>query len=388
MKVSGLREDVHEGQRIVGVFEVKDRMVTVDSSGLLAVWDTDVERRKLNSLKLECRTFHIPQKPQWVQAIDGRLWTSYSPPASKGTPVAGLLRVLGFDKGLEVVSEPDLIFMGHVGGIISVWERKRIRFLYSHQVSTDSVTSLLGPARFLWVGCERMDFFGKTGQLNVAFFSWNVDGIDPIHLATGSSANQTLLVDFLTSAQQPDIVHFGFQEMIDLSSLTLAVGILIRFVLEDSSFCFINCHLASGQKHPKERERDIIAILDTRSRFPRPSAATRSAYVSRGDGTQVADHEQTFFCATYDTSKKQRTPSWCDRILYRSEPTTKITPVLYRRYEADISDHRPISASFTCQVKSVDRERREKVYKTVLREWAKVRQSLLEEARSYYPLDF
>lgn len=192
--------------------------------------------------------------------------------------------------------------------------------------------------------------------------------------------------------------------------------------MEDSSLCFINNHLASGQKHPVERTRDIIEILERRSHFPWPTSSTRLAFVGCGDGTQVADHELTFFAgpsssegaellisisynsgdlnfrinlpreqvisavargdgaallpfdqlkielaqnpsfrlrsfleapllldstykydhgtATYDTSKKLRVPSWCDRILYRSEPQAKITPLEYLRYEADISDHR------------------------------------------------
>lgn len=44
--------------------------------------------------------------------------------------------------------------------------------------------------------------------------------------------------------------------------------------------------------------------------------------------------------AIYDTSEKKRVPSWCDRILYRSEAKDTIKALSYRRYEADISDHR------------------------------------------------
>ena len=72
-------------------------------------------------------------------------------------------------------------------------------------------------------------------------------------------------------------------------------SIMIRFVLEDSSLCFINSHLASGQTHPIERTRDIIEILEQKSHFPVPNPSTRLAYVGMGDGSQVADHELTFF---------------------------------------------------------------------------------------------
>lgn len=42
----------------------------------------------------------------------------------------------------------------------------------------------------------------------------------------------------------------------------------------------------------------------------------------------------------YDTSAKQRTPSWCDRILWKSSRQASVNCVAYGRYEADVSDHR------------------------------------------------
>ncbi|KAJ9084583.1 hypothetical protein DSO57_1023027 [Entomophthora muscae] len=52
----------------------------------------------------------------------------------------------------------------------------------------------------------------------------------------------------------------------------------------------------------------------------------------------------------YDTSDKRRCPAWCDRILYRG---TSLEATDYNRSECNVSDHRPISASFTCLVKTV-----------------------------------
>jgi hypothetical protein len=35
-----------------------------------------------------------------------------------------------------------------------------------------------------------------------------------------------------------------------------------RFVIGDSSICFINCHLAAGQHHVRSRNADVIAMLE------------------------------------------------------------------------------------------------------------------------------
>lgn len=55
----------------------------------------------------------------------------------------------------------------------------------------------------------------------------------------------------------------------------------------------------------------------------------------------------------YDTSKKQRIPSWTDRILWyhddeksKGETSQYLTPILYERRESLFSDHRPVSAYF------------------------------------------
>lgn len=107
----------------------------------------------------------------------------------------------------------------------------------------------------------------------------------------------------------------------DVDLENLQGSILTRFVLEDSSFCFINSHLTSGQKKPMERTRDIIEIMEN-ARFPRPSSSsTRLAYVFRGDGTQVSDQELVFYCGELSESYLATYPF--NVLIYRTSAITR-----------------------------------------------------------------
>jgi hypothetical protein len=56
----------------------------------------------------------------------------------------------------------------------------------------------------------------------------------------------------------------------------------------------------------------------------------------------------------------------------------------YRRYEANVSDHRPISAGFRATVKSIDQEARATVKSQVQESWRERELSLLFEAQEFY----
>ncbi|GAA5868253.1 hypothetical protein JCM1840_005613 [Sporobolomyces johnsonii] len=378
---------------------------------------------------------------------------------------------------------------------------------------------------------QNVESYCDFQPLKIGIFTWNVDGANPDELNTTGPVNKNLLGSFLTSLDEPDLFTFNFQELIDLSDLTLAArtvlfatknhdvtgryrhwhavlceavakhlgadyeyvdevklvglytimfarksvkhkirdvapcrikngfdaeygnkgSVMLRLVIEDSSFCFINSHLSSGKSHPAERERDLIEIFDSGPKFPRSSSCTRLAYVGGGDGTQISDCEIVFFSgdlnfridlpreqvlstlahsptavhdllphdeltralsnpsfrlrkekeapiffpptwkydhfsSTYDSSSKQRTPSWTDRILWRSsEREESVKALSYGRYEADISDHRPVSASFEVEAKKIDMVREEAAYRDAVHDWAGVEEGLLQTARTYYP---
>ena len=51
------------------------------------------------------------------------------------------------------------------------------------------------------------------------------------------------------------------------------------------------------------------------------------------------------FTDRYDASEKQRTPSWCDRILWRTDKEKDVKCLFYRQFDADMSDHKVRMAS-------------------------------------------
>jgi hypothetical protein len=82
-------------------------------------------------------------------------------------------------------------------------------------------------------------------------------------------------------------------------------AIVARFTVDDSSICFLNCHLAAGQSQKVARNMDVAAILEEKAVFPMSATDSDShngdfvSYVGGGDGSMVLDHELCFVSASY-----------------------------------------------------------------------------------------
>lgn len=69
-------------------------------------------------------------------------------------------------------------------------------------------------------------------------------------------------------------------------------AIIIRFMIDDTSLCFFNCHLAAGQSQVQSRNNDITAILEAPILPQERDPSVRiDSYTGGGDGTMVLDHE-------------------------------------------------------------------------------------------------
>tara|TARA_B100000780_G_C21018519_1_gene408112 strand:- start:28 stop:372 length:345 start_codon:yes stop_codon:yes gene_type:complete len=90
---------------------------------------------------------------------------------------------------------------------------------------------------------------------------------------------------------------------------------------------------------------------------------------------------------TYDTSKKKRSPSWTDRILWRCNEKEKF-PIMNIEYvaveELKMSDHRPVKASFSVKLDMPAQQKREEKVEVVeeVEQPVGIAESLLGVARS------
>jgi endonuclease/exonuclease/phosphatase family metal-dependent hydrolase len=199
-------------------------------------------------------------------------------------------------------------------------------------------------------------------------------------------------------------------------------ALVLRFFLDDTSLCFINCHLAAGQSQTKDRNTDATVILES-SILPaeRDLSTRQDIFVGGGDGSMIMDHE---ICILYgdlnyridtmgrDTvvnavkaknlsklldrdqllASKRRNP-WFKLRAFHELPITfaptykydvgtdnydtsekkrspawcdrilyrgknKVEQLDYQRHEVRVSDHRPVTANFEMVIKKISPKKR------------------------------
>ena len=68
--------------------------------------------------------------------------------------------------------------------------------------------------------------------------------------------------------------------------------------MDDTSLCFLNCHLAAGHRRVRNRNADAAAIVEHERLFPELEILDETlAFVGGGDGTMALDHEIVFVSA-------------------------------------------------------------------------------------------
>lgn len=155
-------------------------ILTLSKDGRLVSWLPDVEAGSLTSLRGPAVAERIAPKPVWVQLLDGTqmLFAFY---LQKKEELETLCELhiyergkLKFDRGWKITrtkedalgavssvalvpAHPSLIFLGHLSGHVSAWDRETFSLVYSKKLARkgEGVTTLLGPSRYLWVGFER-----------------------------------------------------------------------------------------------------------------------------------------------------------------------------------------------------------------------------------------
>ena len=222
-------------------------------------------------------------------------------------------------------------------------------------------------------------------------------------------------------------------------------ALIMRFVLDDTSLCFTNCHLAAGQTQTINRNNDIAAILET-SALPaeRDPLIRSNTFTGGGDGSMILDHEicvlngdlnyridtmgrDTVIKAVKANNlsklldrdqllvSRRRNPGFRLRAFNESPitfaPTYKydvgtdrydtsekgrapawcdrllyrgagrVKQLTYQRHELRISDHRPVSGTFKMRIKLIVPEKRSLVWQQCEDKFQAVRKTLTSEAQ-------
>lgn len=191
-------------------------------------------------------------------------------------------------------------------------------------------------------------------------------------------------------------------------------GVGIRMNIHDTSLCFINSHLAAHQNGCKRRNKDYRDV-DRKMKFKKTSTQCKirdhdkifwigdlnyriddknieevKRKIGEKEYTDILQNDQLrqqmdlsaafqgykegeiTFKPTYkydkgtndwDSSKKKRSPAWCDRILFKG----KEIEVDHYNSHPDIffSDHMPVSSLFHVKVKKIDYNKYDKIYEKV-----------------------
>jgi WD40 repeat protein len=225
-------------------------------------------------------------------------------------------------------------------------------------------------------------------------------------------------------------------------------ALVTRFTFDDSSLCFINCHLAAGQTQTSHRNNDIATIMESENLPTERDPDTRmSLYVGGGDGTQILDHEICILngdlnyridAIPRDTVVKMVKSNDLAKLLERDQllvsrrrvagfrlgsfvelpitfaPTYKydvgtdnydssdkkrapawcdrllyrgpgrVKQIEYRRHEVRVSDHRPVSGIFKMRLKTIDAKKRARVKEACVAEFAEVKKIMAQKASHRY----
>ncbi|KAF2198870.1 DNase I-like protein [Delitschia confertaspora ATCC 74209] len=217
-------------------------------------------------------------------------------------------------------------------------------------------------------------------------------------------------------------------------------ALIVRFFIDDSSLCFINCHLAAGQTQTMHRNNDVAAIMEAESLPSNRDANGRSDFfVGGGDGSMILDHEICILNGdlnyridamprntVVDAVKANNLSKLLDRDqlllsrkrnpgfrlrAFREGPITfaptykydvgtdnydtsekkrspawcdrllyrgagRIKQLDYRRHEVRVSDHRPVSGKFMIRVKTIEPKRKNAVSERCEEEFLQVKRRI------------
>ncbi|KAG2714412.1 hypothetical protein I3760_03G025700 [Carya illinoinensis] len=229
-----------------------------------------------------------------------------------------------------------------VGVFVSVWMRKELLIKYC--ISNVKVCS---------VACGIMGYLGNKGAVSV---SMSIEGTSfcfiAAHLASGEKKGDEIRRNYQVS-EIFRRTSFTRSPTNDTSSPPLTI------LGHDRIFWFgdLNYRLCLEDSFA----RQLIEKQDWRAlqEFDQLRREQKDGRVFQGWKEGSIDFAPTYKYSSHNfnrysggfpsrSGEKQRTPAWCDRILWYGRGTKQLS---YFRSESKFSDHRPVSALFSTQIK-------------------------------------
>lgn len=232
-----------------------------------------------------------------------------------------------------------------VGVFISVWMKKEL--LRKYFVSTVKVCS---------VACGIMGYLGNKGSVSVSMF---IEGTSfcfiAAHLASGEKkgdegrrnyqVSEIFRRTYFPRMPQDDYNPRAPLTILGHDRIFWFGDLNYRLYLEDSlarQLIKQRDWRALQEFDQLRREQEMDGVFqgwkEGNIQFP-PTYKYSSANCNRYSGGFPAS-----------AGEKQRTPAWCDRILWNGKGVKQLS---YFRSESKFSDHRPVSALFTTQIEVI-----------------------------------
>lgn len=218
---------------------------------------------------------------------------------------------------------------------------------------------------------QRAGLMNKLGNKGAVIIKLNFDDTSLVftncHLPSDEGASHDRIVaidDIHRNAFQIDTL--GKRKEEPISKLDY------KFLIGDLNFR-MNCSNAQARElieyyqnavssQNQQQADDVLKSLfayDEFSQFKRNSEYLN--FYGEGPVTFLPTYKYDVRSDSYDTSKKQRTPAWCDRIFLWADETLKVEQKFYGRKEIMDSDHRPVVSYFVLEVRRVDAQKKEEL---------------------------